>query len=83
MLVLPVIEVPGVVISSEWERIRAKPSKKNSIASVATNEGIPMYAVKNPFTAPAAAATTNAKITLGTSGIPAVVSFQNTNGMNR
>ena len=35
-------DVPGVVISCEWEMISVSPSRKNNIASVTTNEAMPM-----------------------------------------
>src|SRR5882757_1067993 len=76
----PTISVPGVVTCCEWVTISATPSRKNNIASVATNDGIPTHATNSPLTAPNPAAITSDRIMLGISGIPAPLSFQNAIG---
>ena len=64
--------------------ISVRPSKKNSIAERGDERRDPDVRGEEAVdTRRAAAATTSARITLGTSGIPAVVSFQNMNGVNR
>ncbi len=68
--------------SCEWEMISVKPSKKNSIASVTTNDAIPTYAWKKPLIAPMMSATTSERMRLGMSGIPALDSLTYTNGVN-
>ncbi len=56
-----------------WEMISASPSNVNSIASVVTNELMPMTATKKPLSAPTTMHSSSATITPGSSGRPTLV----------